>query len=361
MLHFASCAFLLAGIFLWLRRKSGDRARRYLSYFCLFGSLCFFVRIIQNYGGIPVASTVLPILNLEGGLFTIILLYLYPIEVISPGWLTLKRILLMSAPWLIIVSTKLIAPIAFRELHTFSEVLQYIDEPNVWFRLLILLVILPYVVMIFVVPHSWMKSSVSNRWIYLYTSIVLCISVLYGIFMLTGSALVSTIHVFFFFMFCILITYQELFVRMRVPADRQPKPLAAASADRKSVMEVSPTEEENAHPLWAELNRLMKEKELWRNPDTTQESMALLLDVSRPTLAAVIRENGFSGYKEYLNRCRIEEFLKILNSRQRISVQEAFFCVGYRSRQTAFQYFQEYIGCTPAEYLNRLSESEQKY
>ena len=100
----------------------------------------------------------------------------------------------------------------------------------------------------------------------------------------------------------------------------------------------------------------MKEKELWRNPDITQENLAALLEISRPTLSTVIRENGFSGYKEYLNRCRIEDFLKIIHNNNGAGIQEAFFNVGYRSRTTAMQYFHEYLGCTPTEYLNRLTD-----
>ena len=81
-----------------------------------------------------------------------------------------------------------------RELHSFGEIIQYIGEPNVWFRVLILLTILPYNIMIFVVPHNWMRSSVSNRWIYFYSTVIICIGMVYDIFTLTGLIIVLPVH-----------------------------------------------------------------------------------------------------------------------------------------------------------------------
>lgn len=360
VLNFASCAFLFAGMFLWLRRKSGDRARTYLAAVLLFSGICFLIRLFGTYTGVPFSASVLPIQNLIGGSLVMIPFYAYPIEVMNPGWFSVRRVAILCLPCIAIFAVLLILPMEFRELSSFAEIFQYASEPNVWFRLLMLLLIQLYVILVFIIPRNWKKSSVSNHWVRFYSFLIFCMGILYGLFVLTGSPIISILHLLFCFAFCILITYQELFTRMRVPASHQPMPTVVTSMARMNVMEVLPTEEENAHPLWVELNRLMKEEELWRNPDTTQDSMASLLNVSRPTLASVIRENGFSGYKEYLNRCRIEEFLKIINSNPKVSVQEAFFYVGYRSRQTALQYFGEYMGCSPAEYLNQRSNSEQK-
>lgn len=122
-----------------------------------------------------------------------------------------------------------------------------------------------------------------------------------------------------------------------------------------------PTDEQTEqHPLWTELNKLMKEQELWRNPDLTQEHLASLLKTNRTTLSTIIQDNGFSGYKEYVNRIRIDEYLKIVNSEEYVSSQEAFFRAGYRSRMTALRYFQQFLGCTPSEYRNRLSDDIQE-
>lgn len=357
MLHFNICAFLTAGILLWLRRKSSGRARTFLAVICLFSGVAFLLRLTMYYGGTPVSSSVLPIKNLSGGFLALLLLYMYPIEVIHPGWLTLKRGMLLLTPWFVILLIRIASPMEFRELSSFGEMLRFAGEPNVWFRLLFLLLFVPYTVLIYVIPHNWMKSSVTHRWIYFYSSVILCIGAGYCSFMITGLAVASVGHLLFCFVFCILISYQELFLRIEVPAPAVP----VSVPDLKPVTEVLP-EVNNAvsRSLWIELNELMRKEKLWKNPNLTQDFLASLLDISRPTLSTVIRENGFSGYKEYLNRYRIEEFVKILNSGERIGIRDAFFEVGYRSHATALQYFHEYVGCTPTEYLSQRSKPDGK-
>lgn len=358
ILHFAASAFVISGILLWLRRKSGGKARAYLSAVCLFSGLCFFTRLFGTNTGTITFDSVLPLQNLIGGSVVMIMFYIYPIEVISPGWFTKKRTVMLSLPCLVILAVTLFAPIQYRALSSFSDILQYAGEPNVWIRLLILLIIQLYVFVTTIVPHNWRRSSVSNLWIRFYTSLIFCMGVLYGLFLITGIPEISSLHLLFCFLFCILITYQELFLRIEVPAAVLLEP---TTVDYPApVTEILIEENQNIHPLWTELGRLMKEQELWRNPDLTQEYLATLLKTNRTTLSDVIRENGFLGYKEYVNRIRIDEYLKIVNSEQYVSSQEAFFRVGYRSRMTALRYFQQFLGCTPSEYLNRLSDDMQE-
>lgn len=217
MLHFTTCAFLVAGILLWLRRKSSDRARTYLAVICLLGGAAFVLRLILFYAGTPVSSSVLPIGNLTGGFLALLLLYLYPIEVIHPGWLTLKRGILMFAPWPVILLIRMAFPMEFRELSSFAEMLRFAGEANVWLRILFLSLFVPYTVLLFAIPHNRMKSSVTGRWICFYSSLILCIGVCYCTFMLTGSSIAGSAHLLFCFVFCILISYQELFLRIEVP------------------------------------------------------------------------------------------------------------------------------------------------
>lgn len=354
-IHFTTTIFAVSSVLLWLRLKSGDRARKYLLSISLYAMFIFGGRLFGPLVGVPVSNVILPFANLSGGLLTIIVLYLYPIEVIHSQWLNLKRGILMLLPWVAVVLLPWFSGMEFREITSFREVLQYIAEPNVWFRLIIFFMVLPYVVFIYTIPRQWMKNGATNQWITFYILTVLCISVLWFIFMLTGSPIVSSVHLLFFMLFCLGTTYQELFLRIRVPARIEER-----ISQHQMQEEVPLDNETEQHPLWLKLGTLMKEQELWRNPDLTQEYLASLLKTNRTTLSDVIRENGFSGYKEYVNRIRIDEYLKIVNSERYISSQEAFFRVGYRSRMTALRYFQQYVGCTPSEYLNRLSDDMQE-
>lgn len=354
-LHFVATIFAISGVLLWLRRKSGDRSRIYLVFICLFDALIFSGRLLGPLFEVPISQSILPFWNLSGGLLTIIILYLYPIEVIHPGWINLKRGMFMLLPWMIVILFPLISGMQFRELVSLDDMMQYISESNIQFRLIIMLIVLPYAVFIYTIPRRWMKSGATKEWITFYTLTVLCIGVLWAIFMLTGSPLVSSIHLLFFMMFCLGTTYQELFLRIQVPERIEEQMPISDSLDEDHA--VKGTEE---YSLWTKLDKLMKEKEPWRNPDLSLENLASLLATNRTTLSAIIRENNFSGYKEYVNRIRIDEYLKIVNSEQYVSSQNAFFRVGYRSRMTALRHFQQYVGCTPSAYLNRLADDMQE-
>lgn len=52
-----------------------------------------------------------------------------------------------------------------------------------------------------------------------------------------------------------------------------------------------------------------------------------------------------------INRKRIAEFLKLADAGSVVSVQDTFFYVGFRSRETALRCFKKYVGVSPTDYL----------
>lgn len=340
---------LLCALLLFLRRGCGDRSRLLLMLVCAVSGLMFLLRIVgENYELLQRA--VLPTANLKGGLLMILFFLLYPIEVIRPGWLDFKRTLLLFCPWILLELLFACVP-DFRPLASFAEMTTYAGEFNVWVRLLALALIPSINFILFYIPHSWAKSSADNRWIRWYTGGSCGIAVLYTLFMLTGSAAVSAIHISYCLIFCFVVTYQELFLRMRVPVEAEELPQAVPVAAEKPAAPPCPPE---ANPLWDALMGVMDKEELWRNPDLSLEALAIRLDSNRTTLAQTIRQHGYEDYRHFLNRRRIEEFLKITESDPRVNIQDTFFRVGFRSKITALRYFRDQTGTTPSDYLRRL-------
>lgn len=108
--------------------------------------------------------------------------------------------------------------------------------------------------------------------------------------------------------------------------------------------------------LWETLTARMQAEKLWRK-DMSLAELAELLDTNRTTLASLFKAKGYEGgYREYVNRYRIMDFLDIMAQSPRHSMQEAFFIVGYRSRMTAFRNFKEYAGKSPSEYFTNQPE-----
>ena len=349
VLHFTTCTIFLCGILLWLQRGTSNKPRRYLAVTALASALAFLLRVLTTESGMPPQPIVLPVININLGFLALLLLYLYPIETISPGWLTWKRAFLLFLPWIFITLLLVMLPIQFRTLSSFAEIWKYAGEFNVWFRLFMLVIIVPYSFILFYVPHNWMKSSVSNKWIYFYTLGVAVIAVLFIIFMLTCSIKASIGHLVYWIFFILVVTYQELFLRIEVPAGRQEAPEPALVTTATTTAGDTPS----SNPLLPKLHLLMDNEQLWRNPDLDLEELAARLKTNRTTLTQLLQQEGYSGYKEFINRRRINEFIKIADSGKLVNVQDTFFEVGFRSKMTALRYFRQYTGATPTEYIKK--------
>lgn len=347
ILSWGVCVFFLCGVLLWLRRHEGDRSRRYLCYTWFVASLAFLTRLVAVELGRPIAGRILPVENISGGLLSLLMLYLYPMEAINAGWLTWKRALRLFLPGMLVVVAVLAGRPYFRELESFQEVWVYIGEFNVWLRVGVMLVVIPlYSVLLLFIPYNSMKSRVCNRWILVYTIKIQLIGVLFMLFILTGSSLFSSLHILAGIVVAVSATYQEVFIRFKAP-HKIPESVLPVETLRTEV----PEEVREGNPLIGRLAVLMDEEQVWRNPDLTLPSLALLLHTNRSYLSRAIQEAGYKNFSDMLNRRRVTECLKIVDSGKRVNVQDVFFSVGFRSRETALRSFKKYTGVSPTDYI----------
>lgn len=351
MFHYTPCIFLLSGILLWMRRQSGDRSRLFLALPLLLAGIMFSIRIFRSESSLP---AVLSVSLLCRGWTSLSLLYLYPIEVISPGWLTFKKGILLFIPCILLNLAFLCLPFQFRELTSFSDITENIAEFNVWFRLIILLCIIPYSLMLFYIPYNYKRSSANYKWTAFYTLGIQGIGFFYVAYLLTNATAMAIGHMAYCSLFCLFITYQELFLRINVPVIPRKIPVELP-APPVTPDESTISEKNEENPLWIALNTLMDKDQPWRNPDITLNDLAMRIDSNRTTLSLLIRQHGYKDYKHFINYRRIAEFLKIANTRKQVKILDTFFLVGFRSKMTALRYFREYVGITPSEYIQNLS------
>lgn len=335
-------AFALCALVLLMRRADGDRSRRILGIVWLLMALLLVCRALTEVHTVPSGLGVLPPANLVGGLLTVTLLCLYPIEVIRPGWLNVRRTVCLLLPTLFLGVFCRLPGVEFRHLHSFEEILAHIGEPDVWGRLVLLFgFILPSALLLHVIPYNWMKSRVRLSWIKHYTCIILLISALYAAFMLTRCSLISVAHLLVCLALTLIVTYEELFTRFRLPADAAVTPSATPALP--SVAE--------DNPLVVRLNRLLEEKEVWQNPDLTVSDLAQMLGTNRTYLSRTIQEAGYANFADLMNRRRVEAFCRMAEEGRMGSVQDALFRVGFRSKETALRCFKKYTGMLPSKYV----------
>ncbi len=352
LLSWGACTFLLCGLLLWFRRNYGDRSRRYLCYTWIMAGLAFLVRLVAVELGRPIAGRILPPENMSGGLILVLMLYLYPIEVINKNWFTLKRLIQLFVPGIIPITILMFVCPHCRELQSVSEIWLYIGEFNVWFRVVTLFFcLIPYTLMLYFIPYNWRESSVSSRGIIHYAFVIQLIGVFFLLFMLTGSPLFSAFQLAAAICVAVWMTYQELFIRFELPKKEVPEICPAP------LLQVPEAEPKVINPLIKDLYRLMDEEEIWKNPDMNLPELASKLATNRSYLSRAIQEAGFKNYSDLINQRRIMEFLKLADSGQVTSVQDAFFQVGFRSRETALRCFKKYTGVLPSDYLRNKTSS----
>lgn len=331
-----------------------------------------FIRIFQIYNGMPFTFKALNPAAFYMALIEMPLFLFYLLEVINPGWLTWRKIILLCSPWLLWNVCLLIPGLYFRELSTFKDVILHIGEPNVWLRLLFVLLMLPYSILIFKISYNWERSSAYVNWIRLYGGGFIGLSLLFFLSSVSGSMQLSSLHLGYGTVYCFYIVYYELFVRLNVPRRKaaenndaanttvslpplllEPLPGDPQAIENKTA---AVTEYTDDNQLWEALTSRMQTEKLWRT-DISIDELAGLFHTNRGRIAPLFKAKGYEGgYREYVNRHRIRDFLEIMYEFPNGSMQEAFFTVGYRSRMTAFRNFKEYVGQTPSDYFINQSE-----
>lgn len=86
-----------------MQRKNGERSRAILAAMTGLSVLIYIAMMVYFYIDPTYGlGTVMDIPFLLLGIFTTTIYYMYPIEVVSPGWITWRRLVKMYVPFVVI-------------------------------------------------------------------------------------------------------------------------------------------------------------------------------------------------------------------------------------------------------------------
>ena len=147
----------VGGATLLFLRGRNNRSRRLLAGIMMAWGLIYVVRVAGMLLGYQelnfIRTDVADTLVLVSGNLYLIFLLLYPLEVVRPGWLDLKRTAILLLPYVSITLFYYIVlflldqkPLALDNMTQFWE---HIGEFNVWYRLLMTLSIVAYLAFLF--------------------------------------------------------------------------------------------------------------------------------------------------------------------------------------------------------------------
>lgn len=353
----AAVTCLLTSLLIFARRKSGERSRIILAWIVLFSVANYIPRFVAlSRGEEPRPVISVPLLLVA--LFMVISYIMYPIEVISPGYLNFRRILKLYSPWLVlagIYALLLQLGVTFLPYHSLLDMLPRIAELQVWFRLLLSLLIFAPVLFIFTIPYTRPYNNTNKTWILKYT---LCFTVntLAYVTLLISDLLVIKILYYYVSVGCsIYIAYMELFVRL---IERHPEQVYKPHAINPEVANDAEILPEKLNPLCEKIIQHMNRTSDYRDPDLSLNRLADTLCTNRTTLSNALHELGYASFSNYINTLRIEDFIRRIREQESANYQDAFYDVGFRSRATALRNFKQHTGKTPSEYFQQASLNE---
>lgn len=358
---------LLASLLLFARRKAGERSRVILSVIVLFSVFNYIPRFIALCNGqepeFVVSAKLLLVAN-----FMIISYILYPVEVISPGWLNFRRIVKLYALLLFLAALYLVSfwvGVEYTPYSSLLEMLAHADRFEVWFRILLSLLIFSPLLFVFSIQRTRLYHNSDHVWMRKYV-ITLSINILaYILVLMFNRPLVHTLYYYVSVGCSLYIVYMELFDRLirksqpGAPIIREenirPEETVVKEAEALLSAEKCVAELKNS-ALIQRLDCYMKKNNAWRDPDLSLNALAAQLFTNRTSLAQAMRESGYENYTNYINRLRIEDFIQQIESGESENFQDAFFFVGFRSRVTALRNFRLFTGTTPSEYFQKKEE-----
>lgn len=362
----AALIFLLAGLLLFMQRRKGERSRTILAGMTLLSVFNYIGLLVYFYMDPAYNSgSIMDVPFLLLGIFVTTIYFMYPIEVISPGWITWKRLLKMYMPviglWLLYRITLWLG-VEYISYKTFGEMAQDIWSFQLIFRIVLALLMFLPALLLYYVPYTRRYNNANYKWMRGYIVAITINMLAYLIVNVIDTFLACSLYVAVSVLCSLYITYQELYVRLiraqiDLKSQNEHEPQPTVEIEQESVPEFESYTQKASKPkeseLFERIEQYMNNTQAWQDPDLSAERLVAALYTNRTSFLKVIQLHGYSSYTSYVNGKRVAEFIQIIDRQRGLNYQQTFFDVGFRSKTTALRNFREITGMIPSEYFKK--------
>ena len=338
---------IAACIMLKKRDKSDDGARKCISVFFItsaIASLVEIILVIVNPLGPNVYRLIDPKIILCGFLIFALLMF-YCVELLRPHWLNTKRVFYIMLPWLLLVVALIISAVYDKQIlviHTIEQLSENLFQPDVFIRLLLVLLFVPYAIWLFVIDFNWRHSSVSRKT----TNIVVAMSIILC-FTYIGSRGLQFFYAYIAHeLIYILITLFLVRLECTDRFHRATQQHNNTTPDKPQIIVPNGTMEFLSHAM----EEVISNPDVWQNPDITINDIARIVGTNRTYLQVAAKQKGYMSVMDMIHHVRIEYVCQQLRTVSSPQIQNIFYDAGYRSRTTAWRNFVNIMGCTPTEF-----------
>lgn len=348
----ATMVYLLYTIVLFLRRKDGERSRIIFGMILLLSVFNYSFRFVDSFD-MEFESIISPLLLILAT-FMVLTYTIYPIEVISPGWLTIRRALMFYSPILILFCIYWITLLLGVEYHYYPSPIEMFPDIcnfDVFFRLFMCLVVFSPLILIFYIPYTKRYNNTNKSWMRGYLLVSGINTLAYVLLFFFDSLFLRTSY-FFVSVGCVsYLVYNELFVRL-IKIENYSNDNKIEAIDDNINNQIRINSEDKSVELFRKLDEFVKKNNSWRDPDISMVSLTRSLKTNRTSLTEAIKCQGYENYAAYINQLRVKEFIDMVRKNNNIySFQDMFFDVGFRSKTSALRNFKNITGAIPSDYF----------
>lgn len=383
------------GASLLFLRGRNSRSRRTLAFIMMVWGLIYVVRVVGNFLECQLLDfdriySMDTIVLASGNLF-LIFLFLYPLEIVRPGWLNLKRAVIIMLPYVAVTMLYFAGLYVLAqepvELHDMRQFIGHIGEFNVWYRILMLLSIIAYLVILFRLTwhyekfyRQWCSDNFSDdshmdiSWLRQYGIGVVLIGAAYFWLLFDGGPHCLVFHNIAVQCFFCYALYKGLFHDnpysedyFSHTLDEEEARLAAESLEKHSGSDnTCPRESEDAFlnrlPVYREeVDHWMRKKKPYLAPSFKLMDVSDILPLNRTYLSRIFNEGFGCSFSKVVRDYRIREAEYMLVNRADIPVGQVGELCGFSSPSAFHRAFvQTHDGLTPNRFRRQCSMKDSR-
>ena len=370
----------LGGAFLLLRSEGPNRSRRLLTmvlgWWGLFYGLRLASMLTGAFGIDFVHRSMLDIVTIVAGTFFLFMSLLYPIEVVRPGWLTWGRTFLLFSPYVVLTLIYFIVlavldqrPLALQDWQDF---VMHAGSFNVWFRFVLILVLLFYLLILFPIVmtykemyEQWCSSNYADdeymaiEWVRHYGIGLYAIGLAYFALLFNGESWTLVLHGLVVLCFFTYVIYRGLFHRNPYTENFFQKTLDEEEARHEA--DVRDTDGPGTGEMMEEtmfISRLsayceevkswMEEKKPYLDKSFKLMDVAEVLPLNRSYLSRVFNEGFGQSFSALVRDYRMREAESVLLANPNMPVGQVGELCGFSSASVFNRTFvQCHDGVTP--------------
>ena len=382
-----SAVCLLGAIMLFIRGRN-NRARRMLGYTLLLWGTCSVLRTVALEASLlPLLLNPLRPVGLIGGNIFMVLLLFYPLEVLLPGWLNMKRLCALFLPdavlTFIYIGVLLLLQEDVVQLTQFSDFFTYFHQFNVWFRLSYLILVVFYIVFLLKLIYAnemkyvqWRNDNYSDverldlSWMRNYAYFLVAIFsswMLNVVFATTWNFIIHTAVAILFFSYFI---YKGLFYESAYPEDffkyingnplnmtvPQSEEFCSEEHCTKEGDKLENISFEEKMPSYVDtFKSWMEQEKPYLHKDFKLTDVAKVLPLNRSYLSRVLNEGLGMNFCQVVRKYRVETAKHLLKESPDLPIYMVAEQSGFSSDSIFIRAFQLEMNMTPAHYRSTVN------